>query len=107
MLLHARSHPPVTVRLRIAVAPKDQADFVAKQGNSARFKYLIGKKSGVKPGLAQNLSVKSVSDSGLLEAEVNVETKEQAKRYAEAFVEILQGLCGGNVHLTLAEQSTK
>ena len=64
LLVHkARSHSEVIVTLRIAVTPGDQVDFVAGRGNSAQFKYLVGKQSGVKPVLAQKLSVKPVPHS--------------------------------------------
>src|SRR5207249_5125171 len=60
-----RSVRTVTVTLRIAVTPGEQADFVTRQANSARFKYLIGKKAGVKPVLAQKLLVKTAPNSSL------------------------------------------
>jgi hypothetical protein len=103
----ARSRPAVTVRLRISVTPREQSDFVTGQANSARFKYLIGKKAGVKPVLAQKLSVKSVPNSSLLEAQVGVLTKEEARRYVEAFVETLQWECGTGAQLALAEQTIR
>src|SRR5262245_59116049 len=93
-LVKARSLPAVKVRLRITVTPREQSDFVTGQANSARFKYIVGKKAGVKPVLAQKLSVKTVPNSSLLEAQVGVLTKDEARRYVEAFVETLQWQCG-------------
>ena len=49
IVLKHRAGPPVTVTLRIAVAPAEQLGFVTGRGNSAQFKYLMGKQSGVKP----------------------------------------------------------
>jgi len=102
-----RSGPAVTVILRIAVTPGERVEFVTGQANSARFKYLVGKQSGVKPGLAQRLSVKPVPNSSLVEARVGVLTKEEGRRYAGVFVETLQALCGKQAQLILAEQSIR
>jgi hypothetical protein len=102
-----RSRPPVTVTLRIAVSPVDRSAFVAREANSARFKYFMGKQSGVKPVLAQRLSVKPVPNSPLLEAQVGVLNRDEARRYAEVFVATLQSLCGQQVQLAVAEQSIR
>jgi hypothetical protein len=102
-----RSRPAVTVMLRIGVTPREQSDFVIAQGNSARFKYLVGKQAVVKPGLAQKLSIKTVPNSSLVEARVGVLTKAEARRYVEVFVETLQEQCGGRAQLALAEQSIR
>ena len=102
-----RSRPAVTVTLRIAVTPGEQSDFVIALANSARFKYLAGKKSGVKPVLAQKLSAKRVPNSSLVEAQVGVSSKDEARRYVEAFVETLQGQCAGQAQLALAGQSIR
>ena len=48
-----RARAAVAVTLRITVAPGEQVEFVTGRGNSAQFKYLVGKQSGVKPVLAQ------------------------------------------------------
>jgi hypothetical protein len=101
------SRPAVTVTLRIGVTPGEQSGFVIAQGNSARFKYLIGKQSGVKPVLAQKLSVKPVPHSSLVEARVGVLTKDEGRRYVEVFVPTLQDLCGQQAQLALAEQSVR
>ena len=103
----ARPHPAFRVTLRIAVAPREQSEFVMAQANSARFKYLVGKKAGIKPVLAQKISVRAVPNSSLVEAHVDTLTKDQAQRYLEAFVQTLQAQCGGRVQLTLAEQSIR
>ena len=102
-----RSRPAVTVTLRIAVTPGEQTDFVIAQANSARFKYLAGKKSGVKPVLAQKLSIKKVPNSSLIQAQVGVLSKDEARRYVEAFVETLQEECAGQAQLTLVEHSIR
>ncbi len=102
-----RSRPAVTVTLRIAVTPSEQSDFVIAQANSARFKYLVGKKSGVKPVLAQKLSIKRVPNSSLIQAQVGVLTKDEARHYVEAFMETLQEQCAGQAQLALVEQSIR
>jgi hypothetical protein len=103
----SHAHPAVTVILRIAVTPGDQVDFVTGRGNSAQFKYLVGKQSGVKPVLAQKLTFKPVPHSSLVEARVGVLTKDEGKRYVEVFVPTLQDLCGQQARLALAEQSVR
>ena len=107
LLSKNRSRPAVTVTLRIAVTPSEQSDFVIAQANSARFKYLVGKKSGVKPVLAQKLSIKRVPNSSLVQAQVGVLTKDEARHYVEAFMETLQEQCAGQAQLALAEQSIR
>jgi hypothetical protein len=102
-----RAQPAVTVTLRIAVSPAEQVDFVTGRANSAQFKYLMGKQAGLKPALAQKLSLKPVPHSSLLEARIAVPTKDEGQRYAEVFVETLQDLCGGQAQLALAEQSVR
>ncbi len=92
-------HASVTVRLRLEVSPADQVSFVAAQANSARFKYESGKKAGVKPVLAQQLRVKPVPNTPVVEMELAVETKDQGDRYADSFVEILQAQCGADARL--------
>jgi len=107
VMLKKRSQPAVTVTLRIAVTPGEQVASVIGQANSARFKYLVGKQSGVKPVLAQKLSLKPVPHSSLVEARIGVLTKEEGRRYVEVFVPTLQDLCGRQARLTLAEQSIR
>ena len=108
LIVHkTRSGPAVTVTLRIAVSPGEQVAFVTGRGNSAQFKYLVGKQSGVKPVLAQKLTFKPVPHSSLVEARVGVLTKDEGRRYVEVFVPTLQDLCGGQVQLALAEQSVQ
>ena len=99
------SRPPVTVTVRIAVVPEDRLDYVAGEANSAKLKYLMGKQTGVQPVLAQKLSVKPVPNTKLLEAQVGVATKEEGTRYAAAFADSLQFLCGTDTQITLASQS--
>ena len=101
----AYSRPSVIAKLLVTVTPKEQLNFVADQANSAMFKYQISKASGVAPGLARSLEVKTASASSLLEAKVAVMTREDGRRFAQFFVETLQRLCGEQAQLTLAEQS--
>ncbi len=103
----ARRQAPVTVTLRISVAPQAQAAFVAGQASSARFKYLAGKQAGVKPVLAQRLSVRTVPNSALLEAKVGVLTKDEGQRYAAGFAETLQLLCGNQAQVAVVQQSVR
>ncbi len=107
VLFQKRSQPAVTVTLRIAVAPETQVDFVKGRANSAQFKYLLGKQAGVKPVLAQKLTVEPLPHSPLLEAQIAVPTKDDAQRYVEVFVPTLQGLCGRQAQVTLAEQTIR
>ena len=103
----ARAHPSVTVTLRFTVSPKDQSGFVAAEANSAKFKYLMGKQSGVKPVLAQKLAVKPVPNSPEIEAQLEVMTREEGARYAAAFVETLQFLCGTQAQVVAASQGIR
>jgi hypothetical protein len=105
--LKKHSQPPVSVTLRIAVSPADQVDFVAGRGNSAQFKYLVGKQSGVKPGLAQKLVVRPVPNTSLIEAKVRVPTREEGQRCAEVFLPTLQELCGRRARLALVDQQIR
>ena len=95
----------VKLTLRLEVSPPAQTDFVVAHANSARFKYEIGKKAGVKPFLAQKLSARTVPKTALVEAQLRVETKEDARLYADAFVDILQRQCGTAAQLTLVDRS--
>jgi len=106
MLKH-RSNAPVTVSLRISVTPGEQVGLVTGRANSAQFKYLVGKQSGVKPVLAQKLSVQAVPNSALVEARISVLTQDEGRRYVEAFVPTLQDLCGTQAQLRLAAQSVR
>jgi len=100
-----RSGANVTVTLRLAVNPENQLDFVIRQAESAKFKYIVGAKSGVKPVLAQKLSVKTVPKLSLAEAHIEVTTKEYGQRYIAAFLETLQADCAGQAQITLEKQS--
>jgi hypothetical protein len=103
----ARSRPDISVTLRVTVSPAEQADFVAGLAKSSRFKYLAGKLAGMKPVVAQKLSIKRVPNSSLVEAQINVPSRDEGRRYVEGFVETLQLLCGSQARLTLAEQSIR
>jgi len=97
----------VTVTLRIAVTPAEQADFVAARANSAQFKYLVGKQSGIKPALAQKLALRPVPHSALVEARLGPLTEDEGRHYAEAFLPTLQTLCGEQAQLAVAAQSIR
>jgi hypothetical protein len=107
IILHSRSQPAVTVTLRITVAPETQVDFVTGRASSAQFKYLMGKQTGVTPAQAQKLSLKAVPHAALVEARIAVPTKDEGRRYAEAFVPTLQELCGAEAQVRLADQSVR
>jgi hypothetical protein len=107
VVLRPRSLPTVTVTLRIAVTPADQVDFVTARANSAQFKYLIGKQSGIKPALAQKLASQPVTHSAVVEARLGALTEDEGRRYVEAFLPALQDVCGEQVHLALAAQSRR
>jgi hypothetical protein len=99
------SAPAVKVVLRFSVTPAEQTGYVMQKANSARFKYLLGKISGAEPFSAQQLKLKPVPNSSLLEAQVGVQNKDEGRRYAEAFVEVLQSLCGPQAQLALERQT--
>ncbi len=101
------SRPPVTVTLRVAVSPIEQVAFVTGRANSAQFKYLVGKQSGVKPVLAQKLTLRPVPQTSFVDARISVLTREEGRRYVEAFVPTLQDLCGQQAQLALAAQSVR
>ena len=102
-----RSQAGFTLTLRIAVSPSDQSNFVVAQANSAKFKYLVGKKSGVKPLLAQKLTVTGVPNSSLVQATLRVPGQGEAQRYEEAFLETLKEQCSGQAQLALVEKSVR
>ena len=106
-LVTHRSGPHVTVTLRIAVTPEEQVGFVMGRAKSAQFKYLVGKQSGVKPVLAQKLTVQPVPNSAFIEARIGVLTEDEGRRFAEAFVPTLQDLCGQQAQLRLKAQSVR
>ena len=103
-LIKNHSLSAVTVTLRIGISPEGESTFVIAQANSARFKYLMGKQSGVKPVLAQKLEVKAALKSSEVEARLNVATAEQARHYVEVFIPTLQEQCGARAKLSLVEQ---
>ena len=100
-----RSGAKVTVTLRLAVNPENQLDFVVRQAESAKFKYIVGTKSGVKPVLAQKLSVKTVPKSAFADVRIEVTSKEFGQRYIAAFLETLQADCAGQAQIILEKQS--
>ena len=100
-----RSTAGVTVTIRLTVSPENQKDFVIRQAESAKFKYIVGTKSGVKPVLAQKLLMKTVPNTSLAEARIDVISKEDGRRYAAAFLETLQTDCAGQAQITVAQQT--
>ena len=107
VILKYRSHPAVTVTLRIAVGPANQVDFVTGRANSAQFKYLVGKESGVRPIMAQKLSILKVPKSSFVEAHVSLMTKAEAQRYVEVFMGTLRAECAGHAQVAIAQQSIR
>ncbi len=101
------AHAPVKAVVRLTVTPATQVGYVIEKAKSARFKYLLGKISGTKPFLAQQLALKPVPGSSSIEAEIWVQDKAEARRYAEAFVEVLQALCGPGVQVALERQTIR
>jgi len=99
------SGPPVRVSIRIEVTPPEQSGFVAGQMSSSRFKYLAGKLAGVGPAIAQKLTVKPVANSPLLDAEVHMQTREEAQKYLAGFLETLQTVCDTQAQVALKQQS--
>jgi len=97
----------ITVTLRLAVSPEQQLDYVIRQVDSAKFKYIVGVKAGVKPVLAQKLSLKAVPKSSLADGRITVMTREEGQRYLEAFMETLQAECAGQAQVTLVQQSIR
>ena len=100
----AHSGPSATATIRVTVTPPEQLDFVVTKANSTFFKYLMFKKTGIKAA-AQQLQVKAVPSSGLLEASIGGMTSEQGKKYADNFVETLQDACEKQAQLALAGSS--
>ena len=107
VISRGRSRPPVNITLQIAVSPADKSAFVTREANSARFKYLVGKQSGVKPVFAQRLSVHPLPDPHLLEARVGVMTPDEARLYVGAFVPTLQLLCNTQAQVALAQRNVR
>jgi hypothetical protein len=101
------SRPPVSVTVRIAVTPAAQVKYVATHVSGARFKYMMAKQSGVKPVLSQKLTVNEIPNSGELEADVRVETKEEGERYVNGFVDTLQDLCGKEAQVALVAKRVR
>jgi hypothetical protein len=109
LLMWGRGHSkaPVHVVIRFAVNPADQVDYVVSKAKSARFKYLLGKASHANPFFAQQLALKPVPNAGALEVRIGVRNQDEAKRYAEEFVDALQTYCGSQVRLTLDRQTIR
>src|SRR5215472_8508579 len=89
------SQPGLILTLRFSVTPSEKSEFVIAEANSAKFKYLVGKKSNLKPLLAQKLSVTRVPNSSFIQATLHVPGQSEAQRYEAAFLQTLQEQCGG------------
>jgi len=101
IVAHKRSAVPITVTLRVAVTPVEKLNAVKDYASGARFKYEMGKQSGVKPVLAQKLVLKFAPNSSEIEAVIDVETRDQAQRYGDSFLATLQDLCGKEAQLAV------
>ena len=108
-LIFGKRHPrpPVKVVLRVSVTPGEKVGYAMDMAKSGRFKYMLGKISGAEPFLAQQLTLKAVPNSSLIEAQIRVQNPEEARTYAEAFVGVLQDLCGPQVQLALDRQTIR
>ena len=104
-LSKTHSRPSVVTTLHVTVSPADQLSFVAERANSAMFKYMISKATGLPPALARQLEIKTVPASSLVEARLAVMTHDDAQRLTQTFVNTLQDLCGPQAQLKLAEKS--
>jgi hypothetical protein len=85
--------PPVRVTLRLTVSPKDQVDFVLGQATSAKLKYEVGKRAGMRPASAQRVVAQVAPGTAIVSIQAAVETKDQARSFVEAFLELLQLRC--------------
>ena len=101
------SRPPVKAVLRLTVTPAGQVGYAIEKAKSARFKYMLGKISGTDPFLAQQLTLRPLPNSSLIEVEIGVRNKDEARRYAEAFVEVLQSLCDPQAQVALERQTIR
>lgn len=104
LVRHCGPGAGVVLTLQLVVTPETQADAVAAQANSARFKYEMGKHAGLAPRFAQSLSAERVPQAGRVKVQLAVPTRDAARRYAEGFVELLQKQCGPAVEIALRDQ---
>jgi hypothetical protein len=102
-----RLRTPVEVIFTITVSPADQADFVMGQARSAKIKYDAAKKAGTKPALAQRLSVTTTPNSAMLELKTGTETSDEARRFVEAYLELLKGKCEGKADVALVSETIR
>jgi hypothetical protein len=102
-----RFRAPVEVIFTITVSPADQADFVMGQARSAKIKYDAAKKAGTKPALAQRLSVSAAPNSAILELKAGTETRDEARRFVEAFLELLKVKCEGKAEVALVSETIR
>jgi hypothetical protein len=96
---------PLQVTLRLSVTPAEQMEFVIGQASSAKLKYEVGKKAGVKPAFAQRLALKPVPQSSFLEAQAGVQTRAEGQRFIEAFIEALRAQCGTQAEVVVVQQA--
>jgi hypothetical protein len=98
---------PVQLTLRLSVSPAAQADYVEGQGSSAKIKYDAAKQAGMKPALGQRLSIKPLPNSALLEVRAGAETRDEARRFGQAFLQLLKERCAGQAEVTLVEEQVR
>jgi hypothetical protein len=97
------AHPPVTATIRISISPAEKADYVADKARSPYFKYLMMKKTGIKPALSQHLQIQQTPGSPVLVGTIGVESREDGKKYTVGFVETLQEVCGKEAQVEMVE----
>jgi hypothetical protein len=102
-----RFRTPVEVVFTITVSPADQADFVIGQARSAKIKYDAAKMAGTKPALAQRLSVTTTPNLAILELKAGTETRDEARRFVDSFIELLNARCKGKAELALVTESIR
>jgi hypothetical protein len=102
-----RFRTPVEAVFTITVSPADQADFVIGQARSAKIKYDAAKMSGTKPALAQRLSVTAAPNSPILELKAGTETRDEARRFVESYVELLNARCKGKAEAALVSETIR
>jgi hypothetical protein len=104
---HRHTHAPVTATIRISVSPAEKVDYVADKARSPYFKYLMMKKTGIKPALSQRLQIQQTPGSPSLEATIGLESSEEGRKYGAGFVETLQDVCGKEAQVTMIESTVR
>ena len=99
--------PRVKVTLDISVSPAEQVPFVMSQAGAVKLKYEVGTQAGMKPAFWNRLSIRYLTNQSLLEVQAGAETKEEAQRFVDAYMERLQAWCTNRAQITAAGQSIK